>query len=333
MTQATPHLVQVRGLGKHFVLPRPGPFGRRPPPLRAVDDVSFDIEAGQTLGLVGESGSGKSTVARLMLSLIPPTTGSVRFEGHDLARLDAAALRPLRRGMQMIFQDPYGALDPRMTVARIVSEPLVIHGERRPEVLNGRALELLNLVGLRAEHLSRHPHEFSGGQRQRIGIARALALQPKLIVCDEPVSALDVSVQAQVVNLLQDLQQRFGIAYLFISHDLAVVRHIAHRVAVMYLGRLVEFADKGALYREPLHPYTRALIASVPSPRPSRGPRAIPVAGDGGAIARPERGCVFQNRCPLVEDVCRHESPPLRGVGSGRLVACHLVAGDAGAVP
>ncbi|MFO1325991.1 MAG: oligopeptide/dipeptide ABC transporter ATP-binding protein [Rubrivivax sp.] len=320
-----PAVIEAVGLSKHFAVRRQAFWESAPAPVPAVDAVDLRIAAGETLGLVGESGCGKSTVGRLLLALLPPTQGSVLFEGRDLTRLSADELRPLRRGMQMIFQDPNGALNPRMTVERIVTEPLVIHGARRDAALRARARELLELVGLQPEHASRFPHEFSGGQRQRIGIARALALQPKLLVCDEPVSALDVSVQAQIVNLLQDLQQRFGIAYLFVGHDLAVVRHISHRVAVMYLGRIVESADRRRLYDTPLHPYTQALIASVPPARPRRQRPPAALAGDPASSGRPAQGCVFQRRCPQAVERCRSSVPPLVDVSPGHAVACHLV--------
>ena len=322
---AAPTVIEALALSKHFAVRGQAFWEAAPSPVPAVDEVNLRIAAGETLGLVGESGCGKSTVGRLLLALLPPTSGSVRFEGQDITRLTADELRPLRRGMQMIFQDPNGALNPRMTVERIVTEPLVIHGARRDAATRDRAHELLELVGLQPEHASRYPHEFSGGQRQRIGIARALALQPKLLVCDEPVSALDVSVQAQIVNLLQDLQQRLGIAYLFVGHDLAVVRHISHRVAVMYLGRIVETADRRRLYDTPLHPYTQALIASVPPARPRRQRPPAPLAGDPASSGRPAQGCVFQRRCVHATDVCRSVVPPLVEASAGHAVACHLV--------
>ncbi len=327
-----PPVIEAINLSKQFVLKAASVLATAPAPLRAVDDVSFAIGAGETLGLVGESGCGKSTVGRLLLALLPATSGSVMFDGHDLTRLNAEQIRPLRRGMQMIFQDPYGALNPRMSVERIVSEPLIIHGARRDAATRERTRELLELVGLTAAHASRYPHEFSGGQRQRIGIARALALNPKLLVCDEAVSALDVSVQAQIVNLLQDLQDRLGLAYLFIGHDLAVVRHISHRVAVMYLGKLVELSDRRSIYSTPLHPYTRALIDSVPPSRPQRERRRAVIAGDPALSGRPEAGCVFQNRCPRVAEQCRMIEPPLIQHRPGHWAACHLVDVAAGAV-
>ncbi len=325
---SSPNVIEAIHLSKQFKLKRRSVFDAVPPPVRAVDDVSFAIARGETLGLVGESGCGKTTVGRLLLALERPTGGSILFGGVDLTKLDAGAIRPLRRGMQMIFQDPYGALNPRMTVEQIIAEPLIIQGARFDQATRERTRELLDLVGLSSAHATRYPHEFSGGQRQRIGIARALALQPQLIVCDEPVSALDVSVQAQVVNLLQDLQERFSLSYLFIGHDLAVVRHISHRVAVMYLGRIVELSSKQQLYGDPLHPYTSALLDSVPSPRPSRESRRPILAGDPATSDRPLRGCLFQNRCPQVVEICRSTAPALEEKRSGHWVACHRI--DAG---
>ena len=334
-SSASAPVIEAISLSKQFVLKAASVLGAVPAPLRAVDDVSFSIAAGETLGLVGESGCGKSTVGRLLLALLPASSGSVIFDGQDLTKLDAESIRPLRRGMQMIFQDPYGALNPRMTVERIVSEPLIIHGARRDAATRDRTRELLELVGLPPAHASRYPHEFSGGQRQRIGIARALALNPRLVICDEAVSALDVSVQAQIVNLLQDLQERLGLAYLFIGHDLAVVRHISHRVAVMYLGKLVELSDRRAIYQSPLHPYTRALIDSVPPSRPSRQRRSPVIAGDPALSVRPEAGCVFKHRCPRVLERCRLVEPAMIQHRVGHWAACHLIDAEAGvsAVP
>jgi oligopeptide/dipeptide ABC transporter ATP-binding protein len=320
-------LVEATGLCKHFQVRTGRLVQRHSIPLRAVDGVALRIEQGETLGLVGESGCGKSTLGRLLIHLIPPTAGSIVFDGADITRLDAAALREKRRSMQIVFQDPYGALNPRMSVYDIVAEPLLIHGTRAGAETRQKVADMLDLVGLPARARDRFPHEFSGGQRQRIGIARALVLRPKFVVCDEPVSALDVSVQAQIVNLLQDLQGELGLTYLFIAHDLGVVKHISTRVAVMYLGKIVEFADKSTLYARPLHPYTQALIAAVPAGHPaqrSRG-RRTRLAGDIPSALHPPTGCRFHTRCPYAMPICREQEPRMRTAAPNHSVACHLV--------
>ncbi len=317
-------VLQVDGLVKHFGVTR-GLINRKVIGLvRAVEDVSFEIARGETLALVGESGCGKSTTGRLILRLMDPTSGSVRFKGKEIANLDKDELRRMRRHMQIIFQDPYASLNPRMTVGEILDEPLRVHeiGDVASRAARGR--ELLQIVGLSPEHARRYPHQFSGGQRQRIGIARALAVNPDLIVCDEPVSALDVSIQAQIVNLLQNLQQRFGLSYLFIAHDLAVVKHISDRVAVMYLGKLVEIADKKTLYDRPLHPYTQALLAAIPKPDPSLRTTRVMLQGDVPSPFKPPTGCRFHTRCPHAQARCSAEEPKLREAAPGHRVACHF---------
>ncbi len=322
-------LLRVRNLHKHF--PAPGQAGKTQQVVRAVDGVSLDVERGQTLGLVGESGCGKSTLARTLVGLQPATSGSIRFDGIELAGLSARAWRPLRRRIQMIFQDPFASLDPRQTVGSILAEPLAIHRiVRGPRARRLRAMALLEEVGLDPRHVRRYPHEFSGGQRQRIGIARALALQPELILCDEPVSALDVSIQAQVINLLQDLQERFGLTYLFIAHDLAVVRHLCPRVAVMYLGSVVEVAERDALFSNPRHPYTQALLSAIPVPDPAveRTRKRIVLTGDVPSPMDVPSGCRFHPRCPKADQVglqCSTEAPELRAEPGHdmRVRACH----------
>jgi oligopeptide transport system ATP-binding protein len=317
-------VLQVDGLVKHFAVSR-GLIRRKIVGLvRAVEDVSFEIARGETLALVGESGCGKSTTGRLILRLMDPTGGSVRFKGKEIANLNKDEMRRLRRHMQIIFQDPYASLNPRMTVGEILAEPLRVHeiGDAASQAARGR--ELLEIVGLLPEHARRYPHQFSGGQRQRIGIARALAANPELIVCDEPVSALDVSIQAQIVNLLQNLQQRFGLSYLFIAHDLAVVRHISARIVVMYLGRVMETADRDELCERPRHPYTKLLLDAAPIPDPTvekaRAPRLI--HGELPSPLTPPTGCVFHTRCPIATEECRSVIPPLRDVRPGHSVAC-----------
>jgi len=320
----TEPLLRVRNLVKHFPV-RGGLLSRTVDHVRAVDGVSFELAAGETLGLVGESGCGKSTTGRCILRLIEPTSGEVHFDGTDVMAMDARELRQLARGMQIIFQDPFASLNPRMTVGAIVGEALTIHGlARNAREYDERVVNLLETVGLHADYRSRYPHEFSGGQRQRIGIARALAVSPRLIVCDEPVSALDVSIQAQVINLLEDLQRQFGLAYLFIAHDLSVVEHISRRVAVMYLGRIVEVASAHDLYTAPKHPYTEALLSAVPIPDPAVKRRRIVLQGDVPNPIRPPSGCHFHPRCPHVMERCRTEAPLLREIAPGRMAACHL---------
>jgi len=319
-------LVSVRDLKKHFPVTK-GALRRKVGAVRAVDGVSFDIMRGQTLGLVGESGSGKSTIGRTLLRLEEPTEGTVVFDGGDMAELSARGLRKVRPRMQMVFQDPHACLNPRMTVSSIIGEPLVEHLSMTSRERNERVEELLGLVGLNPEHANRYPHEFSGGQRQRIGIARAISLNPDLIVCDEPIAALDVSIQAQVVNLMEELQDLLGLTYLFISHDLGMIRHIADRVAVMYLGRIMELADVDSLYDNPLHPYTRALQSSAPVPDPAveATREKIVLEGDIPSPSSPPPGCVFSTRCPEAVDQCRSEVPVWREVSPGHGVACHLV--------
>ncbi|MEO8738817.1 MAG: dipeptide ABC transporter ATP-binding protein [Casimicrobiaceae bacterium] len=317
-------LLRVRDLVKNFPV-KSGLLGREVDQVHAVAGVSFELARGETLGLVGESGCGKSTTGRCLLRLIEPTSGEIWFEGRNVIDLDRESMRRLSRDMQIIFQDPYASLDPRMTVGAIVGEPLVIHKlTSSPGAYQERIVELLETVGLSADHLRRYPHEFSGGQRQRIGIARALAVSPKLIVCDEPVSALDVSIQAQVINLLEDLQEKFDLTYVFIAHDLSVVEHISDRVAVMYLGRIVELASARELYISPRHPYTEALLSAVPIPEPGLKRTRIRLTGDVPNPIRPPSGCHFHPRCPKTMERCKTEAPQFKPVADGHWAACHL---------
>ncbi|MFZ3236750.1 MAG: dipeptide ABC transporter ATP-binding protein [Stellaceae bacterium] len=316
-------LLSVTGLVKHFPVKK-GLLQRTVGQVHAVDGVSFDIGEGETLGLVGESGCGKSTAGKAILKLIEPTAGEIRVRGKRIDGLSRGAMRPWRRELQVVFQDPYSSLNPRLTVRDIIAEPLVNFGGPAGHALDDRVADLALRVGLRGDALVRYPHEFSGGQRQRIGIARALALQPSLIVCDEPVSALDVSVQAQVINLLGDLQREFGLSYLFVAHDLAVVEHISHRIAVMYLGKIVELADKAALFARPQHPYTEALLSAVPVPDPGAAKKRMVLKGDVPSPINPPAGCRFHTRCPYAFARCSKEEPEMREVFSGHHVACHL---------
>jgi len=320
-------LLRIEGLKKYFPITH-GLLRRHVGDVRAVDGITFDVYRGETLGLVGESGSGKTTIGRTILRLYPPTAGRVLFDGTDVQTLKGKALRRARRRMQMIFQDPYASLNPRMNVGAIVGAPLSIHGEARGREKEERVAELLRLVGLSPSLANRYPHEFSGGQRQRIGIARALALSPDFVVCDEPIAALDVSIQAQVINLLQDLQAQFGLTYLFIAHDLSMVRHISSRVAVMYLGKIVELTGRENLYANPLHPYTQALLSAVPIPDPvtEQSRVRIILPGDVPSPAHPPQGCVFNTRCPVAHGPCFEVAPEYREVQPGHWVACHRVA-------
>jgi oligopeptide transport system ATP-binding protein len=316
-------VLQVKDLAKRFPVRRAA-FARTRGWVHAVDGISFTLAPGETLGIVGESGCGKSTAARMIVRLIEPSAGTIRLGDVDVTRLSAAAMWPHRRQIQFIFQDPYSSLNPRMTAGEIVGEPLLNYRLASGPALRDRVAALFSRVGLPAEHMRKYPHEFSGGQRQRLGIARALALEPRVIVADEPVSALDVSVQAQVINLMMDLQEELGLAYVFIAHDLAVVQHISHRVAVMYLGRIVEVAEKRALFAAPQHPYTEALLRSVPVPDPRRRLDENVLAGEVPSPMRPPPGCHFHTRCPYAGPLCRAETPPMREVRPGHFVACHL---------
>jgi oligopeptide transport system ATP-binding protein len=329
MSDASEPILRVTDLKVHFPLTRGMFLQRQIGSVKAVDGVSFELKRGETLGLVGESDCGKTTTGLAVLRMLHASAGKIEFEGEDITQHDAARMRPIRRRMQMVYQDPYGSLDPRMKVRDIVGEPLEVHGMAHDKAkYAARVAALLDMVGLLPDMAERYPHEFSGGQRQRIGIARALALDPSLLVCDEPVSALDVSIQAQVVNLFTDLQQKLGLTYLFIAHDLSVVRHISDRIAVMYLGRMVEVAGRDELYRDPLHPYTKALLAAIPIPDPvieASRPQQV-IAGEVPSVLNPPRGCRFHPRCPIAEERCAEEEPQLRRMASGRSVACHLVA-------
>ena len=316
-------LLDVRDLTKHFPIRR-GLLSRTVGQVRAVDGVSFALAEGEVLGLVGESGCGKTTTGRCILRLIEPTSGSVRFAGREVTTLGKRDLRALRREMQIVFQDPYSSLNPRLTVGSMIGEALSIHGLARGQAARDRVAELLRLVGLHPDHARRYPHEFSGGQRQRIGVARALAVKPRLIVADEPVSALDVSIQAQIINLLRDLQQQMRLTYLFVAHDLSVVEHISDRVAVMYLGKIVELAESEALYKEPKHPYTVSLLSAIPTPDPGRKKERIVLKGDVPSPAKPPSGCRFHPRCYMAQDICSREEPLLREVRPGHWAACHF---------
>jgi len=316
-------LLEVSDLRKHFPV-RKGIFDRAAGKVHAVDGISFSIREGETLGLVGESGCGKSTVGKTILRLIDPTSGTIEWRGQRIDGLDRAGMRPFRRELQAVFQDPYSSLNPRMRAIDIVAEPIRNYASATAAQIRERVEYLFSKVGLRPDQLVKYPYEFSGGQRQRLGIARALAMKPRLIVCDEPVSALDVSVQAQVINLLEDLQAEFGVSYLFVAHDLAVVEHISHRVAVMYLGKLVELTDKKSLFRNPLHPYTEALLSAVPLPDPRAKKKRIILPGDVPSPITPPPGCRFHTRCPYAEARCRVEEPAMKEVRPGHFVACHL---------
>ncbi len=314
-------ILEVQDLKKHFPIQR-GLFARQVGAIKAVDGISFHIHKGETFGLVGESGCGKSTTARLLIRLLEPTSGTIKFAGQDILKLDRSEIRSLRKEIQLIFQDPYSSLNPRMTIGEIVGEPLIIHGVAQGKDKDRRVQQLLEVVGLGPYHAKRYPHEFSGGQRQRVGIARALALSPQLIICDEPVSALDVSIQAQVLNLLQDLQKKFDLTYLFIAHNLSVVKHVSDRIGVMYLGKIVEIAPKDRLYASPKHPYTQALLSAIPVADPRVKKQRIILEGDVPSPLNPPTGCRFHTRCGEVGPRCREVEPPLEEVEPGHFVAC-----------
>ncbi|TQK73447.1 peptide/nickel transport system ATP-binding protein/oligopeptide transport system ATP-binding protein [Brevibacillus sp. AG162] len=316
-------LLIVKNLKKYYPITG-GVLGGEVGVVKAVDDVSFTVKSGETLGLVGESGCGKSTTGRSLLRLIEPTSGEINFDGTNVMSLSTDAMRKMRRDMQIVFQDPFASLNPRHNIEKILEEPLIVHGLGSSAERKKRVQEMLEIVGLSSYHASRYPHQFSGGQRQRIGIARALMLKPKLIVADEPVSALDVSIQSQVLNLMQDLQREFGLTYLFIAHDLSVVRHISDRVGVMYLGRIVELTTSSQLYSNPLHPYTKALLSAVPSPDPDAVRERVILQGDVPSPAKPPSGCTFHTRCPHVTEECRTVRPEFADTGDGHFVACHL---------
>lgn len=321
--QMTEPLLKVQGLKKYFPI-RSGIFGKVSGQVKAVDDVSFYVNEGETLGIVGESGCGKSTTGRMLMRLLDPTEGSIEFQGQNLAKLSPAEMRKARRDIQMVFQDPYASLNPRHSIGQILEEPLIVHGIGDSKERKKRVSELLKIVGLSDYHAKRYPHQFSGGQRQRVGIARALMTNPKLIIADEPVSALDVSIQAQVLNLMQDLQKELKLTYIFIAHDLGVVRHISDRVGVMYLGKMVELSESEELYTNPLHPYTKGLLSAVPVPDPDFKREQILIEGDIPSPSNPPTGCAFHTRCPFKTDICSKVVPQLTEVEKGHSVACHL---------
>jgi len=316
-------LLEVNGLKKYFDI-KGGILGKKVGEVKAVDGISFEVKKGETLGIVGESGCGKSTTGKSILRLIEPTEGEVKFEGKDLLSLGSEDMRKMRRDIQIIFQDPYASLNPRHTVEKIISEPLLVYGMKSSKDRKARVKELLEVVGLQEHHGSRYPHQFSGGQRQRIGIARALANNPKLIICDEPVSALDVSVQSQILNLMEELQKEFDLTYIFIAHDLSVVKHISDRIGVMYLGKMVELANKDELYDDPKHPYTQALLSAIPNPDPDEVKERIILRGDVPSPSNPPKGCPFNTRCPKVMSICRERTPHFQEIEEEHYVACHL---------